>query len=33
MIAIPLVAALLLGAPQQADVSQPHCTPELFPAD
>ncbi len=28
MIAIPLVAALLLGSPQQADVSQPHWTPE-----
>jgi hypothetical protein len=28
MIAIPLVAVLLLGSPQQADVSQPHWTPE-----
>lgn len=28
MIAIPLVAALLFGSPQQADVSQPHWTPE-----
>lgn len=28
MIAIPLVAALLLGSPQQADVPQPHWTPE-----
>lgn len=28
MIAIPLVAALLIGSPQQADVSQPHWTPE-----
>jgi hypothetical protein len=28
MIVIPLVAALLFGSPQQADVSQPHWTPE-----
>jgi hypothetical protein len=28
MIAIPLVAALLMGAPQQADPSQPKWTPE-----
>jgi hypothetical protein len=28
MIAIPLVAALLLGAPQQADASQPQWTPQ-----
>jgi len=28
MIAIPLVAALLLGAPQQADPAQPHWTPQ-----
>lgn len=28
MIAIPLVAALLIGAPQQADVSQPRWTPQ-----
>jgi hypothetical protein len=28
MIAIPLIAALLLGAPQQADPAQPHWTPQ-----